>query len=95
MSFFVLSLYLDFIKKIKILNVFYFVVLFGLFIEITQGLFTTREFDLFDVVFDLIGFGLSAIFLISKKYCIYFSATRKIKLTYFFLLRKFTRNSNL
>jgi len=71
LSFFTLSLYLDCFKKIKLLDVLYFVLAFGLFIEITQGLFTTREFDLFDVVFDLIGFGLNTLFLIMKKYFIY------------------------
>ena len=92
LSFLTLSLYLDYIKKIKLLNVLYFVLAFGLFIEVTQGLFTTREFDLFDVVFDLIGFGLSAIFLISKKYFIYFHTIRRAKLAYLFLLRKLTRS---
>ena len=65
--FLVLSLYLDYLKKIKILNVFYFVIIFGLFIEITQGLFTTRQFDLYDVFFDLIGFGLSIIIITIKR----------------------------
>jgi len=92
LSFLTLSLYLDYIKKIKLLNVLYFVLAFGLFIEVTQGLFTTREFDLFDVVFDFIGFGLSALFLIMKKYFIYFHAVKRVKLTYLFMLRKLTRN---
>jgi len=91
LSFFTMSLYLDYVKKIKLLNVLYFVLAFGLFIEITQGLFTTREFSLFDVVFDLIGFGLSALFLIMKKYFTYFYTVKRAKLTYLFLLRKITR----
>jgi len=93
LSFLTLSLYLDYVKKIKILNVLYFVLAFGLFIEITQGLFTTREFSLFDVVFDLIGFGLNTLLLIVKKYFIYFDQVftiKRVKLTYLFLLRKLT-----
>ncbi len=73
LSFFVLSLYLDLFKKIKILNVFYFVILFGLSIEITQGLFTIRQFDLFDVVFDIIGFGLSLMVLMLKRFFMHYN----------------------
>jgi len=77
LSFLTLSLYLDYVKKIKLLNVLYFVLAFGLFIEITQGLFTMREFSLLDVVFDLIGFGLNTLFLIMGKYIKYFFAIKK------------------
>ena len=92
LSFFTMSLYLDYVKKIKLLNVLYFVLAFGLFIEITQGLFTTREFSLFDVVFDLIGFGLNTLFLIMKRYFTYFYTIKRVKLSYLFLLRKLTRS---
>jgi len=92
-SFLVISLYLNYVKKIKLLNVLYFVLAFGLFIEITQGLFTTtREFSLFDVVFDLIGFGLNTLFLIMKRYFTYFYTIKRVKLSYLFLLRKLTRS---
>ena len=75
LAFGTLTFYMCYIQKIKIKKTFYLLLLFGLFIEITQGLFTTREFSLFDVVFDLIGYGLIVAFLIVKRYFIhYFSS---------------------
>ena len=79
-SFFVISFYLKYFKKIKILNIFYFTILFGFFIEIFQGLFTTREFSLLDVVFDIIGFGLVLLTMVVKEN--YFYTLGKIRLLF-------------
>lgn len=63
-SFLVISILLNIIYKIKIQSIFLIVILFGISIEIIQGLFTTREFSFSDFIYDIIGF---IVFLIIKK----------------------------
>lgn len=55
-------------KKTKLLQILYFIVLFGAYIEIVQGLFTTREFSLYDIAYDLFGYFILTILVITKVY---------------------------
>ena len=65
-AFFTISLYLYSYKSTTFLNVLFFILLFGFYIEIFQGLFTTREFSLYDVIYDLLGYLMLIILVISK-----------------------------
>lgn len=65
-AFFVISFYMYYYKKTKILNIFWFVLIFGTYIEIVQGLFTARDFSLYDVIYDIFGY-IILIFLFSYK----------------------------
>ena len=58
LAFGTLTFYMCCIRKVKLKKTFYMLMSLGIFIEVTQGLFTTREFDLMDIVYDLIGYGL-------------------------------------
>jgi len=55
-AFTVISFFMYFYKKTTFLNIFYFILFFGLFIEVVQGLFTTREFSMYDVIYDIFGY---------------------------------------
>lgn len=65
-TFFVISICFYNIKKYSYLQVFFIVITLGICIEIVQGLFTTREFSVFDLGYDIIGYSLMYILNFSK-----------------------------
>jgi len=65
-AFFTIASYMYLYKKTNLLYVLSFVLFFGFYIEVVQGLFTTREFSLYDVVYDLFGYILLVILVVTK-----------------------------
>jgi len=63
-TFFVLSAYLYFFRMLSLKNIFYFILIFGTYIEIVQGLFTTRDFSFLDLIYDILGY--SILYILSR-----------------------------
>ena len=68
LAFFSISFYMYFYKKSTLIEIFIFILLFGIYIEVIQGLYTTREFSLYDLFFDLIGYLLLTALVFHKLY---------------------------
>ncbi|MEA1914902.1 MAG: VanZ family protein [Campylobacterota bacterium] len=66
-AFFVISLYVYHFKHWQIVGIGLFCLGFGLFIEIGQGLFTSREFSLHDLLYDVVGYGVFLIYVLIYK----------------------------
>ncbi len=56
LTFIVITMYMYSYKKYTHLNIFIFIFIFGFYIEITQLLFTTRQFSIKDIGYDILGY---------------------------------------
>ena len=65
-AFFTIAFYMYFYKKINLVNILFFILLFGFYIEVVQGLFTTREFSLYDMLYDLLGYFSLVVLVMTK-----------------------------
>ncbi len=63
LAFFTISFYTYRFERWKLKNILFFIIAFGLYIEVFQGLFTTREFSLHDLLFDVAGYVIFLVLL--------------------------------